>query len=297
MKLEIAEERNEFMLKVTLLILRILVVIIFLILAVSFIANVFFNHKVKKEVSELFITDMENKKETVSKADLEGLPLCVQKWLESSQVIGKERIRTVRLKQKGLLRTKEGQPWMPTEAEQYFTINKPGFVWQARIKAATLIYIVGRDKYYEGKGNMLIKFLSLITVVDAKGKELDQGALLRYLAETIWFPSAALSDYIKWEEIDSNSAKATMSYGGITASGVFLFNEKHEVINFVTQRYMETSGQYSLETWSPIVKEYKDFNGIKIPSKVEVMWKLKTGDFKWYQLEITDIEYNKPLIY
>jgi hypothetical protein len=283
--------------KVTLFILSILAIILFLILAVSFIANVLFDQKVEKEVRELFITGIENKNATVSKADLEGLPLCVQKWLESSQVIGKERTRAVRLKQKGLLRTKEGQPWMPTEAEQYFTIDKPGFVWQAKIKAAPLLYIVGRDKYYEGKGNMLIKFLSLITVVDAKGKELDQGALLRYLAETMWFPSAALSNYIKWEEIDSNSAKATMSYGGVTASGIFFFNEKHQVINFVAQRYMEKNGQYNLETWSPLVKEYKDFNGIKIPSKVEVIWKLKTGEFKWFQLEIIDIEYNKPFIF
>ncbi|HOR85465.1 MAG TPA: hypothetical protein PLL98_03155 [Bacillota bacterium] len=282
---------------VTLLILRILVAVIFLMLTASYTANALFDQKVEKEVSKLFITDIESKKETVSKADLEGLPLCVQKWLESSQVVGKERIRTVRLKQEGLLRTKEGQPWMPTEAEQYFAINKPGFVWKARIKAAPLIYIMGRDKYYEGKGDMLIKLLSLITLVDAKGEELDQGALLRYLAEMIWFPSAALSDYIKWEEIDSNSAKATMSYGGIKASGVFLFNEKYEVVNFVAQRYMETNGQYSLETWSPIVKEYKDFNGIKVPSKAEVMWKLKTGDFKWYQFETTDIEYNKPHLF
>lgn len=260
-------------------------------------ANAFFHKQVDKEVSELFKNDMEDKKEIVSKADLEGLPLCVQKWLESSQVIGKEKVRTVRLKQKGLIRTKEGQPWMPAEAEQYFTIDKPGFIWQAKIKAAPLLYIVGRDKYYEGKGNMLIKLLSLISVADAKGKELDQGALLRYLAETMWFPSAALSNYIKWEEIDSNSAKATMSYGGVTASGIFFFNEKHEVVNFVAQRYMEINQKYSLETWSPIVKEYKDFNGFRLPSKVEVIWKLKTGDFKWYQLEIIDIEYNKPLIY
>ncbi|GAB6279161.1 MAG: hypothetical protein STSR0006_11650 [Lentimicrobium sp.] len=285
------------MLKVLLFIISGLVIILLLTLTVQIIANAFFGQKVEKEVSELFINGIENKKETVTKSDLEGLPLCVQKWLESSHVIGKEKIRTVHLKQKGLLRTKEGQPWMPTEAEQYFTIDKPGFVWQAKIKAAPLLYIVGRDKYYEGRGNMLIKFLSLITVVDAKGKEIDQGALLRYLAETIWFPSAALSNYIKWEEIDSNSAKATMSYGGVTASGVFLFNEKHEIINFVAQRYMEIDGQYSLETWSPTVIEYKNINGVKIPSKAEVIWKLKTGDFKWYQLEITDIEYNKPLIY
>ncbi|MEL7564238.1 MAG: DUF6544 family protein [Dehalobacterium sp.] len=283
--------------KITFFIFGTLIIIFFLILIVSFIANAFFHKRVDKEVSELFKNGIKDKKEIVSKADLEGLPLCVQKWLESSQVIGKQKVRTVRLKQKGLIRIREGQSWMPTEAEQYFTIDKPGFIWQAKIKAAPFLYIVGRDKYYEGKGNMLIKLLSLISVADARGKELDQGALLRYLAETMWFPSAALSNYIKLEEIDSNSAKATMSYGGVTASGIFLFNEKYEIISFVAQRYMEINQKYSLETWFPVVKEYKDFNGYRLPSKAEVIWKLKTGDFKWYQLEIIDIEYNKPLIY
>lgn len=283
--------------KVTLLILIILLIIIFLMLTVIFIASILFSQKVKVEVKELFKNYVENNNETISKADLQGLPLCVQRWLEYSQVIGKERIRTVRLKQKGAMRTKEGQPWMPAEAEQYFTIDEPGFIWKAKIKAAPLFYIVGRDKYYHGKGNMLIKILSLITVADARGKEMDQGSLLRYLAETVWFPNAALSSYIKWEEINSNSARATMSYGGETASGVFVFNEKGEVIYFVTERYMELNGQYVMETWSTPMKDYKEFNGIKIPAKGEAIWKLKTGDFSYYQVEITEIEYNKPVVY
>lgn len=282
--------------KVALVILSILAIITFLVIIVSFIANILFNQKVIKEVRELFNSNVENKDEIIRKADLEGLPLCVQKWLENSQVIGKERIRTVRLKQKGFMRMKEGQPWMPTEAEQYFTIGEPGFIWKAKIKAAPLLHIVGRDKYYDGKGNMLIKILSLITVADARGKELDQGTLLRYLAETVWFPTAALSSYIKWEEIDSNSARAIMSYRGVTASGVFMFNEKGEVINFVAERYMELNGQYVMETWSTPMKDYKEFNGIRIPTKGEAIWNLKTGNFSWYQVEITEIEYNKPVV-
>ncbi|MBO8168184.1 MAG: hypothetical protein H0Z35_03240 [Thermoanaerobacteraceae bacterium] len=283
--------------KAALLILSILVILVFLVLTVSFIANTLFNQKVRKEVKELFNNNVQNKKDIISKADLEGLPICVQKWLENSQVIGKERIRTVRLKQKGLMRMKEGQPWMPAEAEQYFTIDEPGFIWKAKIKVAPLLYFVGRDKYYNGKGNMLIKILSLVTVADARGKELDQGTLLRYLAEIVWFPTAALSSYIKWEGIDSNSARATMSYKGVTASGVFIFNEMGEVINFVAKRYMESSGQYVMETWSTPMKDYKDLNGIRIPTKGEVIWNLKTGDFSWYQVEITEIEYNKPIVY
>jgi len=273
------------------LILPGILVVLALLIMIPLQANFRFNQRVNKEVEDLF-KNAKNTDEIVQKADLDGLPACVQKWLEYSRVMGKERIKTVHLKQTGFMRTKEDRPWMLTEAEQYFTTDEPGFIWKARIKAVPLIDIVGRDMYYEGHGNMLIKILSLKTVADARGKEIDQSTMLRYLAETVWFPTAALNSYIKWEEIDSHSAKATMSYNGVTASGVFTFNEKGEVINFEAPRYKESDGRYSLENWSVPVKDYKEFDGIRIPAKAEVIWKLKTGDFSWYQLEIKEIKYN-----
>ena len=285
------------MLKVGLVIFTILVILIFLMIIASFIAMLMFRQKVKVEVKELFNTNGDNNKKIILKEDLLGLPPCVQSWLEHSYVIGRERISTVRLKQKGKMRTKEGQPWMPVEAEQYFTVEEPGFIWRAKVRMAPCLYFAGRDKYYEGKGNMLIKVVSLIPVVDAQGKEMDQGVLLRYLAEIMWFPTAALSSYIKWEEIDLHSARATMSYKGVTASGVFSFNELGDVINFVCQRYMEAKGQFSLETWSTPPMSYHNFDGIRIPNTVQAIWKLKTGDFCWFKGEVTEIEYNKPVIY
>ena len=282
------------MIKIVLIIFGVIIVLI----AVSItIGNITFNKKVKNEVEELFSQSKETKPEVVTETDLEELPEPVQKWLKNSQVVGKAKIFAVRLKQKGLIRIKEGQSWMPTEAEQYFTIDEPGFIWKTKVKMAPLLYFAGRDKYYEGKGNMFIKLLSLITVVNASGKEIDQSTLLRYLGETVWFPTAALSNYIKWEGIDSNSARATMNYGGVTASAVFKFNEKNEVINFVCERYMTVNGHYVLENYSVHLKDYRELNGIRIPTKGEAVWNLKTGDFSYYQVEITEIEYNKPLVY
>jgi len=272
--------------------------VIILVIASSItIGNITFNKKVKNEIEELFRKSKETKPEVVTEEDIEELPEPVQKWLKNSQVVGKAKILAVRLKQKGLIRIKEGQSWMPTEAEQYFTIDEPGFIWKTKVKMAPLLYFAGRDKYYEGKGNMLIKLLSLITVVNASGKEIDQSTLLRYLGETVWFPTAALSNYIKWEGIDSNSARATMSYGGVTASAVFKFNQKGEVINFVCKRYMTVNGHYVLENYSVHLKDYGELNGIRIPTKGEAVWNLKTGNFSYYQFEITEIEYNKPLVY
>lgn len=283
------------MYKTIIIIFEIIIITIFIVLIISLIGNIFFDKKVKIEVSELFKSGMQNENKIIQKKDLQKLPLCVQKWLENSQVIGKEKILTAHFRQKGLMRMEEEKKWMPTEAEQDFTVDEPGFIWSAKIKAAPLFHIVGRDKYYEGKGNMKIKVLSFITVADESGMEIDQGTMIRYLAEMVWFPTAALSSYIEWEEVDSNSAKAIMSYGGITASGIFIFNEKGEVINFIAKRYMESNGQYVLKTWSTPMKDYKEFNGFRIPSKGEAIWKLESGDFCWYKVEITEAEYNKEI--
>jgi len=110
-------------------------------------------------------------------------------------------------------------------------------------------------------------------------------------------PSAALSSYITWEEVDDHSARATMSYQGVTASGVFCFNEKGEVVNFTAQRYGDFDGRYTMETWTIQVKDYREFEGTRVPTRGDVTWKLKTGDFHWYRFEVEDMEFNKPVIY
>jgi len=270
--------------------------LLILVIVVSFFANLQFNINVNQEVKEFF-SGVEIKNNIIQETDLEGLPPVVKKWLEQSQVIGKERIQAVRLKQTASMRLKEGGPWMSAAVQQYFRVVEPGFIWKVKVNMAPFIYFTGRDKYEDGKGHMLINALSLVKVADASGKEIDQGTLLRYMAESVWFPTAALSRYIKWEEVDAHSARATMTYGGITASGVFTFNEKGEVLNFVAQRYREINGRYLMNTWVVDLKEHKVFNGVKIPSAGEVIWRLETGDFTWYRFEINDIEYNKPESY
>lgn len=253
-----------------------------------------FNTMVKNEL-ETFVTPAISEKKVVTKEMLSGLPPLVQKWLERSNVTGKEIIYRVHLKQIGEMRTAPDSKWMPVEAEQWFKTEKPGFIWVADVKFAPGIHLAGRDKYENGKGNMFIKILSLIPVADAKGTEIDQGAMVRYLAEIVWFPSAALNDYIQWEQIDSTTAKATMTYGGITASGLFKFDAYGNVISFEAKRYYDRKGRATLEDWFIQIEpnSYKEFEGVRIPAKSTVTWKLKEGDFTWYKLEIADIHYNQ----
>jgi hypothetical protein len=274
-----------------------LVVVIFLTCTSVGVAGFFFNRKVNGEVEEMFADNYQEQPEIFTEEDLTDLPVPVQNWLRQSGVIGREKIRVVRLKQEGKMKIKPDGKWLSAEAEQYFTTAEPAFIWQVKVNLFPFVGFVGRDKYENGSGNMLIKLLSLIPVVNADGPEIDQATLLRYLGEMIWFPTAAVSDYIDWEAVDDTSAQATMSYGGITASAVFEFNDQGEVVEFRCQRYYTGSGESSLEDYIARVGGYREFAGRKIPARGEAVWQLESGEYSYYQFEITEVDYNQPEVY
>lgn len=268
--------------------------IIILLVAVVAFADWSFNRDVKNEIAEMFAQNPIAPKEILSEEKISSLPPIVQKWLRNSGAVGKEMILTVRLKQKGKMKMKpEQEKWYDANAVQYFTVDNPAFIWKVKVDMMPLVFFTGRDKFSDGKGNMLIKVLSLFNIVNTSDNEkINQGTLQRYLGETIWFPTAVVSPYIKWEEIDSLSAKATMSCKGTTGSAVFTFNEIGDFVKFSAMRYMDSEANSQLKEWIITLNEYKVYNGIKIPVKGEATWKLDDGDFTWYKLEIYDVEYN-----
>jgi hypothetical protein len=255
--------------------------------------------RVQREVDELFVKDKDEViGRKITEKDLDGLPVPVKKYLRYTRIIGKEKARTVRLKQRGYFRTKEAQRWMPLKAEEYFTVDPPGFLWYGKIKVFPFVSVAAIDKFYKGEGSLEVKMMSLFKVADAKGREYDQAELVRYLSEMIWFPSAFLSEYIHWEPVNSESVKATIRVNGLSASAVLHFNPKGQITNFVAERYMDVGGGLILKKWFTPLHEYAEINGIMVPVKGEGVWKLSTGDFSYVKIdEIKDLEYNNPNVF
>jgi hypothetical protein len=257
-----------------------------------------FNLMVSSEVKRLYASVRQDDNTIITKDMLNGLPLPVQNWLLNSGIVGRPTVHTLRLRQRGLMRSKpEQKNWSSMQAEQYFTVDEPSFIWKANMAMIPMISITARDKYVQGKGEMNIKVLSLIPIANSSGYKVDQGTLQRYLAEICWFPSAALSPYINWEHIDAGSAKATLTYKGVSGSMLFHFNENGSITSCSANRYMSTGNDISLEKWEVRSTEHRIMDGIRIPVKSEATWKLKGGDFTWAKLEITEIEYNSKEMY
>jgi hypothetical protein len=228
----------------------------------------------------------------VTPEDLAALPAPVRRWLDAAGVIGKPRARVVRLRQRGLMRTAPDQTPMPTDAHQLFTVEPPGFVWRARVTMKRVVPIAGRDEYRDGRGHMRIAVASLVPVVDAAGAEIDQGTLLRYLGEMVWFPSAALAPYLRWEAVDDTSARATMTFAGVSATATFAFDAEGRFLRLTAQRYMDGPDGAVLRDWVVTASHWGEMDGVRVPVQGAVTWRLPAGDFEYYRWQITAIEYD-----
>ncbi len=265
--------------------------IILFILASCVVSRQFHNF-VDREIKEVLQQDLTPNRQLTAE-DLEGLPECVQLWLRNSQVVDREMIHRARVRQTGRMKTSPEGRWMPFEADYYYNVDQPGFVWYARVRFAPGVRLLARDKYFNGIGSMLIKLLGIFPVVNINGGVgINQGSLLRYLAEMVWFPSAAVSSEIHWEAIDSYTARATLKHNGITGSGVFRFNEQGEVVEFSATRPRAVGDHFEMTPWCIPITEHQFFDGLRVPSKGEVIWKLENGDFSWFQFQVQEAEYN-----
>lgn len=231
----------------------------------------------------------------VTAEELAPLPAPVRRWLETSGVVGRERAQVVRLRQRGELRTEHDQPWMHAEAEQHFSVDPPGFVWTVKVNMKGLP-VVGRDSYENGHGHMLITASGLVPIVDGRGKEIDQGTLLRFLGEIIWFPSAALAPYIRWSPIDDHAARATIHWGDGSATGVFTFDDQGRAVNMSAHRYKGAGKEATLERWEVPARRWAELSGVMMPVEGTAIWKLASGDLEYYRWEITGVDYNRDVL-
>lgn len=228
----------------------------------------------------------------VSKSMLADLPAPVQRYMSFTDVLGKPWINSVVLNQVGKFRQGIDRPWMPMTAKQIYTISPPSFVWDARFKIVGLPLLRARDEYRFGRGRMHGKLAGLITVFDVHGEKLNQGAMIRYLSEMIWFPTAFLGANITWKAVDSHSSDVQLVDAGKTVSGRLFFDDEGRPTNFTAMRYREIDGDYSLDAWSTPIIGYGERAGLHLPTQGQAVWNLQSGDLVYADLEIEEVEYN-----
>lgn len=207
---------------------------------------------------------------------LAELPAPVARYFGRIFHDGQAPIRVAHLTQTGALRaTLRGRHWLSFDSVQEIRPPSVSFDWDARVRFGPLVHLRVRDSLFEGRGGSRVDLWSAIKLgADADRPELNAGALHRYLAEAVWYPTALLpSAHLAWSPIDDRKALATLTSHGTTVSLEFHFNREGEVAAIYTpQRWMKSGRKYVQMPWEGHFFGYWECSGMLIPSAGEVGW-------------------------
>jgi hypothetical protein len=239
-------------------------------------------------------------KEILKEEDIQSLPECIQRYMKYIGCIDKPKISNVHILfgETKHIKDPNSKPTDLRFCEQYNFSEVPyrNFYMKGKMKGLSF---EGKENYIEGKGKMHIKLLNILSVVNLKNKEIDESALVTYLAECALIPSGFLNKNIVWQAIDSNTVRATIIDNNNSISGIFYFNEIGELIKFVSddRYYITTENIFVKMQWVAEMGNYRLMNcGFKLSSYLRATWKLPEGDFLYFDGQIKDINYNKTVI-
>jgi hypothetical protein len=204
-------------------------------------------------------------------ASVDSLPAPVRRYLRWAIAPGTRPVRRVSLVQTGTFAMRPGQ-WTRFGAEQVVTTAPRAFVWDARMTMATVVPVLVRDGYRGGQGAMLATIAGWAPVADAHDTpDMATGALLRWLAEAAWYPTAFLpSEGTTWTAIDDASARATITDGAATVALDVTFAADGGIARVRALRVRDGAG--APQPWQGSFTDYRRVDGMMVPMRGEVGW-------------------------
>jgi hypothetical protein len=172
-----------------------------LLIMTLIIGRIILSFQFRRQVKELFGQSKNLSDNTFHKSQLANLPEPVQRYFKH-----------ILIKHNGQFKTGLNKGWMNIKGEQYATTEKPGFIW----KGTTLMF-TARDMFIGDKGRLIVSLFSFFNVVNVKGEQYNQGELLRWLGESILYPTNFLpGERLQWWPINTTTAKLNYSYNGLS---------------------------------------------------------------------------------
>ena len=227
--------------------------------------------------------------------ELQGLPAPAQRYFRTVLKEGQPLVSAVSMEHSGSFNMSDtGEQWKPFTSSQRVITQRPGFVWDARIRMAPAMTVFVHDAYVAGEGVLTARLFGFWTVMQQPATpELAQGELLRFFAEAAWYPTALLpSQGVTWEVVDVTRAAATLTDGGTTVKLVFQFDEQGLISTVWSGgRYREVDGRQLATPWQGRFWDYQWRHGMLVPLEGEVAWLPAEGAQPYWRGRIQQIEY------
>lgn len=203
------------------------------------------------------------------------LPPAVQRYFRAVLKDGQPLIATATFKLAGTINmSTTGENWKPFTSWQRAVVHRPGFLWNGRVAMLPGFAAYVHDSYIAGEGTLHAAMLGLFTVAEVQGGgEIARGELMRYFAETAWYPTALLpSEGVRWTAVDDRSAKATLVDGSISSTLLFRFDDAGLIASVhADERGSGVGKGMVMLPWDCSVSNYQLRHGMMVPTRGEAL--------------------------
>lgn len=254
------------------------------------------DQKHESVVTDLYDAVKPLRERGVRMSDAVDLPVPVRRYLSHVLRDAQPPVHSARLEQTGTFRSGGAtSSWHAFTATQHVTVYPPGFVWDATIRMMPGLSVRVLDACVDGQGKLWAWLGGVVPVADpTPGPALNEGELLRYLAEAPLYPTALLPGMgVRWTPISNRSARATLTHRGTTASLVFHVNDRNEVEHVTGKRpFLTDDGTYVDRPWKGTWGHYQRRDGMLVPTDGEVAWTHpRDGEVSYWRGHMKTIEY------
>lgn len=245
------------------------------------------------------LADVDPAPSVLTEADLDGLPAPVAAYVRRSGAVGQPRVTSLYVDFHGRIRSGPDAVWMSFTGKQVNTFGpRPErlFIMDATRSGLPVTVL---HAYADASATMRAKVLSLVTVVDAAGPEMDRGETVTVFNDLVVLAPGAIVDApVQWTAVDAQRVRGVFTNGGQSVTAELTFNEAGDLVDFVSDDRLRASAggkTFTSQRWStPLSGHRDDGHGQRVPTSGVGRWlaPASEGWFTYVELHFDDVVYN-----
>jgi hypothetical protein len=198
------------------------------------------------------------------------------------------RVRAVRTAERGEMRMSPQARWIPFTAEQFTDARRSSFRWDARLDPGKIASPMVTDAYEEGHGRLVVKLGGVLPVKKITGPDADKGELQRYLSSIAFCPPILLNH----SSLDcAVVGPLTLRLRDRDASAAIDIDigDDGRPFGCRADRPRMVGKKTVMTPWSASCSEFREWEGLRVPTRLEASWHLPEDRFVYFRAEIMSL--------
>lgn len=232
--------------------------------------------------------------EPLTLAGIAKLPDPLRRYLQRSGAIGKPPVRAFHAVWDAQMFQAPGSSAMPGPVEQLNLVQplRRLFFMQAHMSGLPVAVL---HHYASAEASMRVRIARLYDVVNLRGVELAHTETVTLLNDLCFFaPSALLGPQFEWRVIDDTHTEVIFTNAPHIVRATLVFDSAGDLVDFISddRGELQEDGTLLRLRWSTPMREFREFEGRRLPTRGEAIWHRPEGPFVYGRMVLRSIRFD-----